>query len=223
MGGIRPSRLGSVGAGLFLLLLPTRASAHRMDEYLQAALVGIGPDSVSLDLALTPGSGVAEGVVRLLDADGDGQLSEAECREYAVGVARDLEVELEGRRLLSPDPVFEFAELESMREGTGTSRIVWTFKPTPMKPGVHRLVFRNRHLSGASVYLANALKPESPEVTILEQSRSTNQSELTVRFELSDFRQTSPGTPLRRRWSRLLLLTLSGLALLFVARRARFR
>ena len=222
MGGVRPGRLGSAAAVLFLLLSP-RASAHRMDEYLQAALVGIGPDAVSLDLALTPGSGVAEGIVRLMDADGDGKLSEGEGREYAVGMARDLVVELDGRRLLSPEPVFQFAELESMREGTATSRIVWTFNFSPMKPGEHRLALRNRHLSGASVYLANALKPDSSEVAILGQARSTNQSELTVRFEVSDSHRSMPVPPLRRRWSRLLLLVLSGLALLSVARRARFR
>jgi hypothetical protein len=194
-----------------------------MDEYLQAALVGIGPDAVSLDLALTPGSGVAEGIVRLMDADGDGKLSEGEGREYAVGMARDLVVELDGRRLLSPEPVFQFAELESMREGTATSRLVWTFNFSPMKPGEHRLALRIRHLSGASVYLANALKPDSSEVAILGQARSTNQSELTVRFEVSDSHRSMPVPPLRRRWSRLLLLVLSGLALLSVARRARFR
>ena len=222
VGGVRPGRLGSAAAGLFLLLSP-RTSAHRMDEYLQAALVGIGPDAVSLDLALTPGSGVAEGIVRLMDADGDGKLSEGEGREYAVGMARDLVVELDGRRLLSPEPVFQFAELESMREGTATSRLVWTFNFSPMKPGEHRLALRIRHLSGASVYLANALKPDSSEVAILGQARSTNQSELTVRFEVSDSHRSMPVPPLRRRWSRLLLLVLSGLALLSVARRARFR
>jgi len=160
-------------------------SAHRMDEYLQALLVGIGPDSVTLDLALTPGSGMAGPVVRLIDADGDLRISGAEGAAYARSLTGDLDLELDGRRVPLPQPEARFADVEGMRDGTGTSRMIWNVVGPAFKPGEHRLTLRNRHLAGASVYLANSLQPESPLVSIQGQSRNTNQSELTVRFEVS--------------------------------------
>lgn len=155
-----------------------------MDEYLQALLVGIGPDSITLDLALTPGSGMAGPVVRLIDADGDLRISGAEGAAYARALTGDLDLELDGRRVPLPTPEARFADVEGMRDGTGTSRMIWNVVGAAFKPGEHRLTLRNRHLAGASVYLANALQPESPLVVVQGQSRNTNQSELTVRFEM---------------------------------------
>jgi len=155
-----------------------------MDEYLQALLVGIGPDSVTLDLALTPGSGMAGPVARLIDADGDLRISGAEGAAYARSLTGDLDLELDGRRVPLPQPEARFADVEGMRDGTGTSRMIWNVAGTAFKPGEHRLTLHNRHLAGASVYLANALQPESPLISIQGQSRNTNQSELTVLFEV---------------------------------------
>ena len=159
-------------------------SAHRMDEYLQALLVGIGPDSVTLDLALTPGSGMAGPVARLIDADGDLRISGAEGAAYARSLTGDLDLELDGRRVPLPAPEARFADVEGMRDGTGTSRMIWNVAGPAFKPGEHRLTLHNRHLAGASVYLANALQPESPLVSVQGQARNTNQSELTVLFEV---------------------------------------
>jgi hypothetical protein len=36
------------------------ASAHRRDEYLQAARIAVGPDRVRIELDLTPGMAVAD-------------------------------------------------------------------------------------------------------------------------------------------------------------------
>jgi hypothetical protein len=196
-------------------------SAHRMDEYLQALLVGIGPDSVTLDLALTPGSGMAGPVVRLIDSDGDLRISGAEGAAYARSLTGDLDLELDGRHVPLPQPEARFADVEGMRDGTGTSRMIWNVVGPAFKPGEHRLTLRNRHLAGASVYLANALQPESPLVSIQGQLRNTNQSELTVRFEVSGPHGTAqlPATS----GARMIRGTVMGLAALVVVASAWIR
>jgi hypothetical protein len=178
-----PSRI--LRAGLAALLWASSpVSAHRTDEYLQAVLIGIEPTSVLVDLALTPGSGMSIPLLRLMDPDGDDVVSEDEGRRYAQSIGRDIVLRLDGKPL-DPGPAeFFFAGPASVRKGTGTSRLVWKVNVPPMPPGEHRLEWRNRHLPGLSVYLANALQPESPRLAVLRQDRSTNQSELEVRFRL---------------------------------------
>src|SRR4051812_45984017 len=48
-----------------------RLSAHRLDEYLQAARLGIGTERVELELDLTPGSSVANVIIAGIDRNRD--------------------------------------------------------------------------------------------------------------------------------------------------------
>jgi hypothetical protein len=54
--------------------------------------------------------------------------------------------------------------------------------------GVHQLSFRNRHDSQRSVYLANALVPESDRVAVTAQRRDGSQSELVIEYRLDEAR-----------------------------------
>ena len=54
----------------------------------------------------------------------------------------------------------------------------------PMSVGSHHLLFRNRHHPDRSVYLANALVPESDRVAVTAQRRDGDQSELTIDYVL---------------------------------------
>ena len=65
----------AVAAGL---ALPSRVDAHRLDEYLQAARVDLDSTRVEVRLALTPGVDVADAIVREIDVDRDGVLSQRE-------------------------------------------------------------------------------------------------------------------------------------------------
>jgi len=49
-----------------------------MDEYVQNTYIDLAPDRTTLEVNLTPGVLVAPEVVALIDADGDGEFSEAE-------------------------------------------------------------------------------------------------------------------------------------------------
>ena len=77
-----------LAAALTWLALAPVASAHRLDEYLQAARVGIARDRIDVELDLTPGVAVASRVVDAIDLDRDGSVSAGEKAAYAGHVAR---------------------------------------------------------------------------------------------------------------------------------------
>ena len=57
--------------------------------------------------------------------------------------------------------------------------------------GVHQLLFRNGHHPDRSVYLANALVPESHEVSVTAQRRDAAQTEVTIDYVV----RTAPARP----------------------------
>jgi hypothetical protein len=160
----------------------TDVSAHRTEDYLQAARIGLAPDSILITLDLTPGMAVAESFMAALDHDGDGALSTDEQREYAGQVASALRVAIDGRPLQPRVVSWSFPELSAFRGGEGTIRL--KIQPTlpRVSAGSHQFLFRNAHLAGHSAYLANALVPESAQVTVTSQRRDSDQSELTIEY-----------------------------------------
>jgi hypothetical protein len=65
------------------LLLSKAASAHRIDEYLQATIFSLGENRVQASMRMIPGIQVSASVIAAIDANGDGDFSEAEKRAYA--------------------------------------------------------------------------------------------------------------------------------------------
>lgn len=65
----------------FVLLAPC-ASAHRLDEYLQATQISVGRDRIVVDIYLTPGTAVAPAILSTIDTNGDGSISSAEGAAY---------------------------------------------------------------------------------------------------------------------------------------------
>ena len=76
---VRKSRSRSVASGVLGLALVLAGgvalSAHRTDEYLQAARLAIDPARVQIELDLTPGIAMAETILADIDRDRDGSLS----------------------------------------------------------------------------------------------------------------------------------------------------
>src|SRR5947199_222856 len=91
------TRLAAVGAILFSIGIP--ATAHRLDEYLQAALISVEKDRVQVQIRLTPGVAVLPIVLAIVDSNADGVISESEQRLYAERVGRDLSLTVDGDRL----------------------------------------------------------------------------------------------------------------------------
>src|SRR5437764_3773954 len=86
-------------AGALLLPLATTASAHRLDEYLQATTISVEKDRVQAQIRLTPGVAVFPIVLANIDTDADGVISEAEQRAYAERVLGDLSLTIDGHQL----------------------------------------------------------------------------------------------------------------------------
>jgi hypothetical protein len=164
------------------LVAGTDVSAHRSEDYLQAARIGLEPDRVLITLDLTPGIAVAESFMSGLDHDRDGSLSAEEQREYVGQVGSALELEIDGRPLRPRVLYGSFPEPSAVRRGEGTIRLAVQAALPKVSAGSHRLLFRNAYLAGHSAYLANALVPESPRVRVTAQRRDSDQSELTIEY-----------------------------------------
>jgi hypothetical protein len=157
-------------------------SAHRSEDYLQAARIGLEMDSVLITLDLTPGIAVAESFIAALDHDRDGALSTDEKRGYAAQVVRALKVEMDERPLQPRVVSWSYPEPAAFLHGEGTVRLKIQATLPRVSAGSHRLLFRNAHLAGHSAYLANALVPESALVAVTAQRRASDQSELTIEY-----------------------------------------
>ena len=169
-------------------------SAHRRDEYLQAARLGIDPDRVELALDLTAGIAVAEVVLSEIDLDKDGVVSVAEARAYSDRVLSAIALDVDGIPLRVELVESTFPTFDTVRKGEGTTRIQATASMPRLDDGLHHLRYRNAYRSDIGVYLANALVPASDRVIVAAQRRDVNQRDLVIDYMLSGQR-----TPTARR------------------------
>jgi hypothetical protein len=164
-----------------LLAVARVTDGHALDEYVQALRVGIEPACLSLSLDLTPGVNVAADVVRRVDRNGDGLFSRSEAEAYGRAVIADLALHVDGDSLPLSLVRVEIPLADELREGRGVIRLQLS---APSATGRHRLVVRNRHMPAQSVYLANALLPDTPAVRIVRQSRDVRQQTFFLDYEV---------------------------------------
>ena len=168
------------------------ASAHRLDEYLQALRVDVHRDAVVLELDLTPGANLAADIVSVLDPDDDGAIDSIRSEAYAGEVARSLELAIDGRRSTLALVSRQFPSVDELRAGSGTISFVMR-ADVVHAGGAHQLRVENSHRPDVSVYLANALRPDGGAVTIASQRRDPSQRTLTLDYVV--------GAPLLTRFS----------------------
>jgi hypothetical protein len=156
------------GAALFfpLFVVPASAEAHRLDEYMQATLVAIAPGDIRLQINLTPGVKVAERIIGLIDADGDGAIAPAEADAYAAAVNQDLAIRVDRKSVIAKVAAHNFPPPEELRTGAGIIQIELAVAPGGFGDGPHRLDFANGHLPEFSVYLFNAAQPSGGQPRI---------------------------------------------------------
>lgn len=159
-------------------------SAHRRDEYLQAARIAIEPGAVQLELNLTPGIDLADAIVADIDRNRDGSLSKEEQRAYGILVLSALTLEVDGTPVRAQLTGFSFPDIDAVKRGEGTIRLQLGGTLPRLSAGSHQLLFRNRHNPNRSVYLANALVPATADVTVTAQRRDPDQTELTIDYLL---------------------------------------
>jgi HupE / UreJ protein len=164
-----------VTTAAIFLSLGAGASAHRLDEYLQATIFSVEKDRVQVFMRLIPGVAVSSIVLAGIDTNRDGVVSEAEQRTYAERVLRDLSFVIDGK---SANPTLvsqKFPTTEEIKEGLGEIQIEFTVDLDRGGPE-RRIVFEDHHQNEISAYLVNCLVPRDPHIRILAQNRNERQS-----------------------------------------------
>ncbi len=165
----------ALSAAVIFLLAGKPALAHRLDEYLQGAIVSVGKDRVDAQLILTPGVAVSPVVVAEIDVDGDGIISAIEQHAYSSRILRDLSLKIDGQVLTPRLVSMQFLTIEEMKAGRGEIQLEFA---ADLPPGgsQRKLTFENHHQSRIAAYQVNCLAPRDPDIRILAQSRNYSQS-----------------------------------------------
>lgn len=143
-----------VVAALILLSIGTSAFAHRLDEYLQATIISVENDHMHASMRLVPGVAVSSVILASIDTNGDGVISEAEQRTYAVQVLRDLSITVDGKRASPTLVSLKFPAIEEIKEGLGEIQIEFTVG-VPRGERERTIIFENHHQNEISAYLVN--------------------------------------------------------------------
>ena len=186
------SRCKLFGCWLCLLALPSAASAHALDEYLQATLVEIEPTGIRLQIDFTPGVAVAEQVLAVMDRNHDGIISESEVADYGKLISRDVIVRLDERNVTLKMTDSNFPTPSELRSGWERIKIEFFLVCQPLPAGSHKLAIANLHLPSLSGYLINAALPKSNTIRILAQKRNPNQSMTEIDFTYQPPQTTPP-------------------------------
>jgi len=173
-------------AAALVVLAASRPSAHRRDEYLQAARLAVDPARVEIELDLTPGIELAQGILDEIDRNRDGAIAADEAQAYAARVLKEIRLEVDDHSLPLVLTGTRFPAEDAVLRGEGTIRLELSAAVPPLAAGAHRVFYRNDHHGNIGVYLANALVPENDRVAIGAQRRDGNQRELVIEYKLHD-------------------------------------
>jgi hypothetical protein len=182
------------------------ASAHRRDEYLQAARISIDRGRVQIEVDLTAGISVADAVIRDIDRDQSGFVSALEARAYGIAAVKAMRLEIDRKPLDVELLNVAVPDLQVIRQGEAAIRLEIGARLPTLPAGPHQVFFVNAHRPEISVYLANALVPVSPQVVVSAQRRDVAQREITVDYVLT------PTSPSRSRT----LLPLGAVTMVFL-------
>lgn len=160
------------------------ASAHRLDECLQAARIAIEPRTVTLEIDLTPGVDVAGTIISDIDRDRDGVLSPTEQQGYVARVFDQMELAIDGEPAKAVALPASFPEVAAIARGEGTIQLRSAIQLAAQSAGTHQVWFRNGYRREISVYLANALVPEDRRIAVRSQRRDAAQRALTIDYEV---------------------------------------
>jgi hypothetical protein len=180
---------------LIFLSLTGVASAHRLDEYLQATLISVEKDHVDVSMRLIPGIAVSSAVIASIDKNGDGILSPQERWDYAQRVLSELALSIDGKKLDPKLKSADFPQVQEMRDGLGEIHIEYTAALPAGEPN-RKLILENHNQGQRAVYLVNALAPIDPGISIVAQKRNQVQST----YELDYAQASGPAGPLPASW-----------------------
>ena len=192
----------------------TSVGAHRLDECLQAARIAVEPERITLELDVTPGVAIVDSFIPEIDRDRDGTIAAGEQQDFVRRLLGSMDLSLDGRRLELADSTATFPALAALRTGEGMIRIRASVAVPTQAAGAHRVAFGNRYRRDVSVYLANALVPDSDRVAITAQHHSAEQRDLAIDYDL---RAETPALP----WPWIVTAALLALTLFMIRRMPR--
>ncbi len=166
--------------------LTTPAAAHRLDEYLQATLIGVTRGGVDIEISLTPGVAVLPAVMAAIDRNHDGLISPEEERAYTGDVGHDVALQVDGKSAPLRLTMSQFPSVQAMQEGLGTIRLNFRTDHSGRE-----LRFENRHMPQVSVYLVNLLESKDKGLAIGKPERDPAQRSIQVAYSFADARGTS--------------------------------
>ena len=142
---------------IIVLLASLPLSVHRLDEYVQGAIVSVEKDRVAIEMTLTPGVAVFPSVIAAIDTDSNGSISESERRSYVSQVQHDLTLSIDGRQLTPEVVSTKFPSLDEMQEGREIQIVFHAALPEGGRH--HKLSLENHHQTTISTYLMNSIVP----------------------------------------------------------------
>lgn len=141
-------------AWLLTALIPGLALAHPVDEVVQGAYLTLAPGEMRLELDLTPGTEVADAVLRTIDANGDKRLSEAETRAFGERVLQQSTLTLNGKAAAWRLDRVSAPAYEDLQLAAATLKIYAVAK-RPDRAGPQTFSYENRYQPAKSQWIAN--------------------------------------------------------------------
>jgi hypothetical protein len=169
-------------AAAIVFLAQESASAHRLDEYLQGSLISVEKNRLQVQMTLTPGVAVFPLLIRSIDTDADGVISDNEQRAYAQQVLHDLSLIIDGERRTPQLLSVRFSTVDEMKEGRGEIQLGF-IADLPRGGRARKVVFENHHQRQIAAYQVNCLVPRDPDIRIAAQKRNYSQSVYQLEYE----------------------------------------
>lgn len=162
------------------------AAAHPLDEVVQGAYLTLKPGEVRLELDLSPGPEVADSLLKVLDANGDRRISQAEAQAFGRAVLASSQLTLDGRPLAWTLQSVTAPAYDNVRLGADTVKVFATARRSDAK-GAHALAFDNRYSPAKSQCAANIfLQPgDGWRYRVDGQAHGPDGRALTVRYSAS--------------------------------------
>ena len=173
--------------GLVCLISPLvihagSASAHSLDQYVQASYITVAPSQIGVELDVTPGVLIAPQVLALLDANGDQQISDAEGQAYAARILKDVTLTVDGQPQVLRVTKIEMPTYLVMQAGYGTMRVFTQTNAGSAWSGTHQLAYTNSYQTTGIAYQVNAFLDDTKQVTLGTQNRDATQQSITMDF-----------------------------------------
>lgn len=202
---------------LLLAFQPSTLQAHRAEGLLQATLVEIQPDRVSVEVSLRLGIDIAPAIVRLIDPDGDGVVSDAESAAWAQRFLADQTVSVDGNRLALQNERVHTSPPDETGDGHGEIVIQFDAPLGTFARDRRTIVHVNRYEPIPSSYQCNGLVPKTPSIRIPSHRRDERQQELSLSTEFVS--EPKPQVPPAPPWqNRLWLAGLTAVGLVAAAK-----